>query len=369
MIRLDEVTKRYGPGPPAVDHLSLDVGQGEVCVLVGPSGCGKTTTMKMINRLIEPTSGRIFLDGDDVTHTDPIMLRRRIGYVIQNVGLFPHQTIATNVATVPRLLGWDRKRTATRVDELLESVGLDPGQFARRYPHELSGGQRQRVGVARALAADPPVLLMDEPFGAIDPITRGRLQVEFLRLQHEVRKTIVFVTHDIEEAVHLGDRVAILAQGGHLEQYDTPAKVLGKPASSFVAEFVGADRALKRLTVTAIDPLELEHPPDVAPGENMAEVRQKMIDAGAPWAVVVGGDGRLRGWVAADTASEGTAGEVAQRLPAWVDKHANLKQAFAEMLQHDAGWVAVLDGNRYLGVLTPESLHAALRRSIADQDG
>ena len=369
MIRLDEVTKRYGPGPPAVDHLSLDVGQGEVCVLVGPSGCGKTTTMKMINRLIEPTSGRIFLDGDDVTHTDPIMLRRRIGYVIQNVGLFPHQTIATNVATVPRLLGWDRKRTATRVDELLESVGLDPGQFARRYPHELSGGQRQRVGVARALAADPPVLLMDEPFGAIDPITRGRLQVEFLRLQQEVRKTIVFVTHDIEEAVHLGDRVAILAQGGRLEQYDTPAKVLGKPASSFVAEFVGADRALKRLTVTAIDPLELEHPPDVAPGENMAEVRQKMIDAGAPWAVVVGDDGRLRGWVAADTPSEGTAGELAQRLPAWVDKHANLKQAFAEMLQQDAGWVAVLDGNRYLGVLTPESLHAALRRSIAEQDG
>jgi len=369
MIRLDEVTKRYGAGPPAVDHLSLDVGEGEVCVLVGPSGCGKTTTMKMVNRLIEPTSGRIFLGGDDVTHADPILLRRRIGYVIQNVGLFPHQTIATNVATVPRLLGWDRRRTGARVDELLDSVGLDPGQFARRYPHELSGGQRQRVGVARALAADPPVLLMDEPFGAIDPITRGRLQVEFLRLQQEVRKTIVFVTHDIEEAVHLGDRVAILAQGGRLEQYDTPAKVLGKPATGFVAEFVGADRGLKRLTVTEVDPIDLEHPPEVGPSEGIAEARKKMVEAGAPRAIVVDGDRRLHGRLAADTPSDGTAGELAQRLPAWVDKHANLKQAFSEMLQQDAGWVAVLDGDRYLGVLTPESLHAALRRSIAEQDG
>src|ERR1700730_10270650 len=216
VIRLESVTKRYGDGQVAVDGLSLDVAEGELCVLVGPSGCGKTTTMKMINRLVEPTSGRIYLNGEDVTHGNPVELRRRIGYVIQQVGLFPHETIAGNVATVPRLLGWDRRRTEARVKELLDLVGLDPDQFAHRYPSELSGGQRQRAGVARALAANPPVLLMDEPFGAIDPITRDRLQVEFLRLQQEVRKTVVFVTHDIEEAIRVGDRIAILAQGGHI---------------------------------------------------------------------------------------------------------------------------------------------------------
>jgi osmoprotectant transport system ATP-binding protein len=366
MIRLEEVTKRYGDGLVAVDHLTLDVDAGEVCVLVGPSGCGKTTTMKMINRLIEPTSGRILVGGEDVTHTDPVQLRRHIGYVIQQVGLFPHQTIAANVATVPHLLGWDRRRTAARVDELLQLVGLDPDVYAKRYPHELSGGQRQRVGVARALAADPPVLLMDEPFGAIDPITRGRLQVEFLRLQNEVRKTIVFVTHDIEEAVHLGDRVAILAQGGHLEQYDTPARVLGKPASPFVADFVGADRGLKRLAVTRIDPADLEHPLELPPDMSLAEARKELVNRGQRWAVVVDGQDRLFGWLGTELEGDGTAGERAERLPAWVPVDADLKHAFSEMLQHDAGWVAVLDGDRYLGVMTPEALHAALRRSIAE---
>ena len=217
MIRLEQVSKSFG-ATVAVDALDLDVPAGEICVLVGPSGCGKTTTLRMINRLIEPTSGRIFLDGEDVTHVDPVGLRRRIGYVIQQVGLFPHQTVAENVATVPRLLGWDRPRIGTRVDELLELVGLDPRAFGSRYPSELSGGQRQRVGVARALGADPPVLLMDEPFGAIDPITRDRLQGEFLRLQQELHKTVVFVTHDIVEAVRLGDRIALLATGGRLAQ-------------------------------------------------------------------------------------------------------------------------------------------------------
>jgi osmoprotectant transport system ATP-binding protein len=320
VIRLERLTKRFG-GRVAVDELTLDVPAGETCVLVGPSGCGKTTTMKMINRLVEPTSGQIFLDGDDVTHGDPVKLRRRIGYVIQQVGLFPHQTIAGNVATVPRLLGWDKARIRARVLELLELVGLDPDEFAGRYPHELSGGQRQRVGVARALAADPPVLLMDEPFGAIDPITRHRLQGEFLRLQEELHKTVVFVTHDIEEAVRMGDRIAILREGGVLEQYDTPARVLGNPASPFVASFVGADRGLKRLTVTPIDPACLEPCPPALDG-----------------------------------------------IPT-VAATATLKDALAEMLQHDRADVAVVDGERCIGVLTLPALHAAARKSVDGDSG
>ena len=253
MIRLEDLTKSYPDGTVAVAGLSMEVRAGEICVLVGPSGCGKTTTMKMINRLIEPTSGRVVLDGEDVTHVDPVTLRRRIGYVIQQVGLFPHQTVRRNVATVPRLLGWEKARTTSRTDEMLALVGLDPTRFGDRYPHQLSGGQRQRVGVARALAADPPVLLMDEPFGAVDPIARERLQEEFRRVQREVGTTVVFVTHDVDEAVRLGDRIAILREGGHLEQYDEPARLLARPVSDFVADFVGADRTLKRLAVTEID--------------------------------------------------------------------------------------------------------------------
>src|SRR5947209_12749155 len=264
MIQLQSLTKRWDNGQIAVDGVDLDVPAGEICVLIGPSGCGKTTTLKMINRLIEPTSGRIILDGDDVTDADPVELRRRIGYVIQQVGLFPHLTVADNVATVPRLLKWDKARVQARVDELLSLVGLDPGQYGRRYPHQLSGGQRQRVGVARALGVDPPVLLMDEPFGAIDPITRERLQGEFLRLQGEVGKTVVFVTHDIDEAVRLGDRIAVLREGGVLEQYGPPAEILGRPASPFVADFVGADRGLKRLSVIPVDVDALEQPVRVA---------------------------------------------------------------------------------------------------------
>lgn len=298
MLRLDSVTKRYG-STIAVDTLSLEVGDGEVCVLVGPSGCGKTTTMKMVNRLIEPTSGRIEIDGEDVLGLDPVVLRRRIGYVIQHVGLFPHQTVADNVATVPNLLGWDKARVRSRTTELLDLVGLDPSQFARRYPHELSGGQRQRVGVARALAGDPPVLLMDEPFGAIDPITRHRLQGEFLRLQAEVRKTVVFVTHDIDEAVRVGDRIAILAEGGKLQQYEPPAVVLGRPANSFVADFVGADRGVKRLGVTPVDARDLEplpagadtSGPTVRLGQSLREALSALLESGTGWVPVVDGDG------------------------------------------------------------------------------
>jgi len=253
-ITLDQVRKQYPDGTVAVDELSLEVKAGELVVLIGPSGCGKSTVLRMINRLIEPTSGRILLGDEDVTRADPVQLRRRIGYVIQNVGLFPHQTISANVGTVPRLLGWSRARIQTRAAELLDLVGLDPATFGPRYPHELSGGQRQRVGVARALAADPVVLLMDEPFSAVDPIARSRLQEEFLRLQAEVRKTIVLVTHDLDEAVRLGDRIVVLSQGGKLEQYASPATLLGEPASAFVREFVGTDRAIRRLAVTPITP-------------------------------------------------------------------------------------------------------------------
>ena len=362
-IKLERVSKTYPGGTVAVAELDMDIPEGELVCLIGPSGCGKTTTMKMINRLVEPSSGRIVLGGEDVTKVDAVKLRRHIGYVIQQVGLFNHETILDNVSTVPKLLGWDRKRSRDRANELLELVGLDPATFAKRYPAQLSGGQRQRVGVARALAADPPVLLMDEPFSAIDPIARGRLQSEFLRIQAEVRKTIVFVTHDVEEAVRLGDRIAVFKQGGHLEQYDTPAQVLGAPASDFVADFVGADRGLRRLAVTGIDGDDLEHPPVVAVDDTVGDARQVM--AGAQWAVVLDSAGGLHGWVKDSMLTGGrTVSDVARRFDATVSIKASLKDAFAEMLQHDAGWVAVLSGNHYEGVLTPWSLQVALRRSV-----
>ena len=372
MIRLEGLGKRYDDGTVAVAALDLEVPRGELVCLVGPSGCGKTTTMKMINRLIEPTSGRIVLDGDDVTKVDPVELRRRIGYVIQQVGLFPHQKIWENIATVPRLLGWDKKRRRARADELLALVGLEPATYRDRYPAQLSGGQRQRVGVARALAADPPVLLMDEPFSAIDPIARDRLQQEFLRVQQEVRKTIVFVTHDIDEAVLLGDRIAVFKQGGHLEQYDTPAVVLGAPASPFVADFVGAERGLRRLAVTGIDSGDIEKQPVVALDDSIAAARASLEQAHARWAVVLDADERLHGWVSREELEgEGVVAARARRLGAHVYADETLKAAMSEMLQHDAGWVAVLEpgSDRYLGVLTPVSLHAALRRSVDLDNG
>jgi osmoprotectant transport system ATP-binding protein len=364
-IRLEGVSKVYDDGTVGVAELDLTFAAGELTVLVGPSGCGKTTTMKMINRIIEPTTGRILLGGEDVTRADPERLRRRIGYVIQNVGLFPHQTVRTNVGTVPRLLGWDKGRIRARVDELLATVGLDPVAYGDRYPAQLSGGQRQRAGVARALAADPPVLLMDEPFSAVDPIVRERLQSEFLRLQETVRKTIVFVTHDIEEAVRIGDRIAVMSEGGHVEQFATPAELLGKPANAFVADFVGADRGLKRLAVTGIDTADLERPPVVHVTDGLPDARAALERAGARWAVVLDDAEHLHGWLSADRAAGGgTVGSVARRMEAWVPVDASLKAAMAVMLQEEAGWVAVLDGDRFLGVLTPDSLHAALRRSV-----
>ena len=295
-ITLEGIGKRFPDGTQAVQGLSLQIAAGELVVLIGPSGCGKSTVLRMINRLIEPTSGRVLLGEEDVTKVDPVALRRRIGYVIQHVGLFPHQTIRANVGTVPRLLGWPGERIRRRADELLELVGLAPGRYAKRYPHELSGGQRQRVGVARALAADPVVLLMDEPFSAVDPIARGRLQEEFLRLQAEVRKTIVLVTHDLDEAVRLGDRIAVLSEGGRLEQYAAPAALLGEPATGFVSEFVGADRAIRRLAVTAIsrdllvadgEAADLAGSPTVTLGTSRYDTLAALLVAGAEHAQVV----------------------------------------------------------------------------------
>ncbi|MEU8569400.1 betaine/proline/choline family ABC transporter ATP-binding protein [Streptomyces pathocidini] len=366
MIRFEHVTKRYADGTTAVDDLSFEVAEGELVTLVGPSGCGKTTTMKMVNRLIEPSSGRILLDGEDIAAIDPVKLRRRIGYVIQQVGLFPHRTVLDNTATVPHLLGWQRKKGRERAAELLDLVGLDPSVYGDRYPDQLSGGQRQRVGVARALAADPPVLLMDEPFGAVDPVVREHLQNEFLRLQSQVRKTVLFVTHDMEEAVRLGDRIAVYGQG-RIEQFDPPAAVLGAPATPYVADFVGADRGLKRLSVTPIEPGDLEQPPVVHLDDPVTRAAERLAADDARWAVVLDDSENLHGWLSAESASAAESGTVrdhSRRMEAWLPVGASLKQAFSTMLQHDAGWIAVLEGDRFLGVLTPARLHEALRRSI-----
>jgi osmoprotectant transport system ATP-binding protein len=298
MIRLTGVTKHYaGSGAPAVAPLTMDIKRGEFVCLVGPSGCGKTTTLRMINRLVEPTGGQIWIDGQDVTHTDPDQLRRHIGYVIQQVGLIPHMSIGQNVGIVPSMLGWDKKKIAARVDELLELVGLAPSVYRSRYPKQLSGGQQQRVGVARALAADPPVMLMDEPFGAIDPITRERLQAEFLQLQQRIRKTIVFVTHDIDEALRLADRIAIFGEGSRLAQFDTPLEILTNPADDFVRAFIGEGAALRRLSLLRVGDLPAaagQGAPaadelSVGADETVAAVLEKILMRGAERVHVTGG--------------------------------------------------------------------------------
>ncbi|WP_089773082.1 ABC transporter ATP-binding protein [Ruania alba] len=303
MIRLAELTKTYpGQQHPAVDGISMEVAEGEIVVLVGPSGCGKTTTLKMINRIIEPTSGRIFVGGEDVTHIDATSLRRRIGYVIQQGGLFPHMTVAGNIGIVPSLLGWDKKRTAARTDELLELIGLEPALYRQKYPQQLSGGQQQRVGVARALAADPPVLLMDEPFGAVDPIARAGLQDELLQIQSEVRKTIVFVTHDIDEAVKIGDRIAVLQDGAHIAQLDGPGRLLASPANAFVEQFVGAGAQIRGLSLSQVAELDLEPVPadaaaweTIAPQATLHAALDRLLTAPGHALAVVGGDGRALG--------------------------------------------------------------------------
>jgi osmoprotectant transport system ATP-binding protein len=349
MIVLDRVRKQYADGTVAVNELSLDVEDGQIAVLVGPSGCGKTTTMRMVNRLVEPTSGHIYVGGDDISTVDRVALRRRIGYVIQQVGLFPHQTVADNVATVPQLLGWDKRRIRSRVSELLELVGLEPDRHAKRYPHELSGGQRQRVGVARALAADPPVLLMDEPFGAVDPVARDRLQSEFLRLQQQVRKTIVFVTHDIDEAIRLGDRIAVMREGGHLEQYADPSTLLSDPATDFVADFVGAERTLRRLSVLHVRPDGLVDWPQASGDGDLAGTYDA---ADADWVLLTAGEYRWRGRGATTAVPAAT-----------VEVGATLADALAAYLANEGPGVVVLDEGHYRGVLTGPQLLSNARRS------
>ena len=365
-LELRNVTKRYpGQDRAAIENLSLTVPAGEICVLVGPSGCGKTTAMRMVNRMIDLTEGDILLDGKSVTDRTPFELRREIGYAIQQIGLFPHQTIGGNIATVPKLLGWDRARIRARIDELLELVQLDPDEMRDRYPAQLSGGQRQRIGVARALAADPPLMLMDEPFGAIDPINRDRLQNEFLRLQRDIRKTVVFVTHDIDEAIKMGDRIAVLKVGGKLAQYATPAELLMSPADDFVKDFVGADRALKRLALQRVRDIDLWKAAKVRVGEPAAEARAKIADSDLPMALLVDDQERPLGWLS-DRAFSGERVERDIRSPAkpTVELDDILRDALADLLTSDTRYGPVVDSRgRVAGVLSLEVIGGFLNEA------
>jgi osmoprotectant transport system ATP-binding protein len=365
MIRLEGLTKRYG-SVTAVEDLSIDIPRGEIVALVGPSGCGKTTTLEMVNRLVEPTSGRIILDGQDVTHADVNSLRRRIGYVIQQVGLFPHRTIGQNIATVPGLLRWDKARTRERVDELLMLVGLDPAAYRDRYPRELSGGQRQRVGVARAMAADPPVMLMDEPFGAVDPISRAHLQAQFLELQKTIRKTILFVTHDIDEAITLGDRIAILRPqaGSPLVQYDTPGRILSAPADDFVRDFLGSGLVLKRLNIARVRDIEvLDDWPTLRVDATPDEVRRVLGTTTSEWVLTLDANCRPRRWIATDDLRSGrdSVARLGEPLGAVVKADASLQEALQVMLLSTASAaVTVEDDGSYRGVMYMRTLNRAI---------
>jgi osmoprotectant transport system ATP-binding protein len=363
-ILLDGVTKRYdAQSEPAVDNITMEIPAGEIVMLVGPSGCGKTTTMKMINRLIEPTSGRILIGDDDVTKRNPDQLRRHIGYVIQGAGLFPHLTVGDNIAIVPRLLKWDKKRIAARVDELLDLVSLDPPQYRDRHPRELSGGQQQRVGVARALAADPPVLLMDEPFGAVDPITRQRLQDELLRLQDELRKTIVFVTHDFDEAVKLGDRIAILQTGSRIVQYDSPERILAEPADDFVRGFVGAGAALKQLTLTRVRDVDLHEAAVARVGGDPAEAIQAAQTLDREHVIVLDDQNRPQRWLSLAELQEANSLDSVVRDEELevVNIASTLNDALDVMLTSSHG-VVVVTGRRnsYQGVIRVETIMDAM---------
>jgi osmoprotectant transport system ATP-binding protein len=365
MIRLDGVTKQYpGQSEPAVDSINMDIPQGEIVIFVGPSGCGKTTTMKMINRLIEPSAGRILLDGEDVTHANPDHLRRRIGYVIQQIGLFPHMTIGENVALVPRMLKWDNSRVRARVDELLDLVGLNPATFRDRYPRQLSGGQQQRVGVARALAADPPVMLMDEPFGATDPITRERLQNEFLRIQRSVKKTIVFVTHDIDEAIKIGDRIAILGERSRVHQFAPPDEILRAPADGFVSAFIGGGASLKRLHLAHVQNVPLEPWPTARTGDDAATVRDALRSTARSPLLLLDDNRRPRRWLTLQDVESNGRALVEAGLPVEVvlEPQATLHDALDEMLTSDGSVLPVVDGHgAFLGVVNLETVMAAVR--------
>jgi osmoprotectant transport system ATP-binding protein len=371
-VVFEHVTKRYpgtGAGQPgAVEDLSLEVPAGRVCVLVGPSGCGKTTSLKMVNRLIEPSSGRILIGETDVMQRDVIELRRGIGYVIQQVGLFPHQTVAENVATVPRLLGWDEAKRRARARELLELVGLEPARYADRYPSALSGGERQRVGVARALAADPPVLLMDEPFGAVDPIVRERLQNELLRLQEQLAKTILFVTHDIDEAIKMGDLVAVMQTGGRLAQFATPDEILANPASEFVARFVGADRGLKRLALVRCGEVELRTATTARLGEDATDARRRTREDPLPYLLLLDEHDRPVGWLADAAVPESGPLDDVGAMPAnpTFDRHTTLKDALAMLLATDVqAGIVVDDEGAFRGLITADMIAERVRMAAA----
>ncbi|MDP9228130.1 MAG: ATP-binding cassette domain-containing protein [Actinomycetota bacterium] len=377
-------TKRYaGQSQPAVRNLTLEVPAGEICVLVGPSGCGKTTAMRMVNRTVEITEGDILIGGTSVRDREPAELRRQIGYVIQQVGLFPHRTIGQNIATVPALIDWKREQIDRRVEELLDLTGLDR-ELRDRYPAQLSGGQQQRVGVARALAADPPLMLMDEPFGAIDPIARERLQNEFLRLQAQIRKTVLFVTHDIDEAIKMGDHIAVMKQGGILAQYATPAELLMAPANDFVEDFVGADRALKRLALMRVSDVDLWQAPLAYVGQPTSEVRSKLAAAEVPHPLVVDSERRPVGWMSDRDLQQDTVPAKPDTSPDPVlDLEDVMRDALADLLQSETQYAPVVDGERRIaGVLSVEIIseflnspaakvedHPAAERPLADPGG
>jgi len=361
MIKLEDLTKVFATdagGITAVDHVSLEVPQGEVCVLLGPSGCGKTTTMKMVNRLIAPTSGKIYIDGKDTDEYDPVELRRNIGYAIQQIGLFPNMTVEQNVTVVPELLGWEREKCRQRARELLEMVAMEPDAFLTRYPNELSGGQQQRIGVIRALAADAPVLLMDEPFGAIDPINREVIQDEFLKMQEQLRKTIMFVSHDIDEAVKMGDWIAIFREG-KLVQYSRPDDLLANPNDEFVADFVGSDRTLKRLRLSRIEDVMRTDTPTVKPGDGLERAKKLLDESGQSTVMVIDHQGRVRGYVnrrvvESDT---GKAGDHARTVAVTARKDQDLRTAVSEMFTHDTDWITVVDERgRFQGVVTQAAI-------------
>ncbi|WP_448221384.1 ATP-binding cassette domain-containing protein [Gordonia iterans] len=366
-ITLQGVQKHFrGQSEPAVAALDLEIAAGEVVAFVGPSGCGKTTTLKMINRLIEPTSGRILIDGRDVTGENPDKLRQSIGYVIQSGGLFPHWTVERNIGAIPRLLGWDKSRIAERTEYLLDLVGLDPAEFGKRLPKDMSGGQQQRVGVARALAADPPVLLMDEPFGAVDPITRVRLQDSLIEIHKELRKTIVIVTHDFEEATKLGDKVLILSKGGHVEQYASPAEILASPANDFVSEFIGSGATLAQLSLTRVKDIDFETVTTASVGEPSGAVIARARAVGSNWVVVVDDAGAPLAWpsLAEIAATSEVAGFADPRLPV-VAPSSTLNDALDQMLAASQGGALVAaPGGRLLGWLRIGTIMEVIRGQL-----
>jgi osmoprotectant transport system ATP-binding protein len=371
-VRYEETTKRYpGASEPAVDRLTLEVPAGEICVLVGPSGCGKTTAMRMVNRTVEITSGDVLIGEHSIRDREPAQLRREIGYVIQQIGLFPHRTITENIGAVPQLLGWKKERIRERSAELLALIGLDP-ELGDRYPAQLSGGQQQRVGVARALAADPLVMLMDEPFGAIDPINRERLQNEFLRLQAEIRKTVLFVTHDIDEAIKMGDRIAVMREGGRVEQYATPAELLMAPATEFVEDFVGADRALKRLALMRVGDINLWEAPLAHVGQATAEVRAKLAapDVEVPYPLLVDSERRPLGWLTErDLASDVVPGQADSPLGPVLERDDVMRDALADLLQGESQYAPVVDHEgRIAGILSVEIISMFLASPEAKSD-